>query len=83
VPLLRKIYGNSLRIRILICLDEKARFLDEIADFIETNEYDTHQNLKVLEEAGVVQCVDEIYSLTRNLGVPSAKLLRDFQTIRK
>ena len=82
-PFLKKLYGNSLRIRILIYLDEKARFLDEIADFIEASEYDTYQNLKVLEEAGAVQCIDEIYSLTRDLGKPAVDMIKKLNELQK
>jgi predicted transcriptional regulator len=76
-PLTSKIFANGLRSRIIICLDDNARFFDEIVDFVEADKRAVRSNLKALEEAKVVQCIDEIYSLTRELGKPSAKFLRE------
>lgn len=78
-PLISKIFANDLRIRIILCLNEKARFFDEIVDFVEAEKYDVRQELHELEKLEVVECVDEIYSLTRLLGKPSAYFLRKIE----
>lgn len=76
-PLTSKIFANDLRVRVIIALDEKAMFLDEIASFCEASEPGVRRELSELEKLKVVQCIDEIYSLTRELGKPTAKFMRE------
>ncbi len=78
-PLARKIFANDLRVRIILCLNEKARFFDEIVNFVEADKYEVRQELRELEKLEVVECVDEIYSLTRLLGKPTAYFLRKIE----
>lgn len=75
-PLTSKIFANDLRVRIILCLDDNARFFDEIVDFVETDKTAVRRNLNALEKVKAVQCIDEIYSLTRELGKPSASFLK-------
>jgi len=82
-PMLKKIFGNDQRIRIMLCLDDNARFFDDIVEFVEGKEFDVHQDLEALKDAGVVQCVDEIYSLTPRMGVPTVGFIKDFNEIER
>jgi|GEM_PF-7079626 len=76
-PLVKGIFANDLRIRIILALDEKAMFLDEIADFCESSEPGTKRELVELEKVGAIQCIDEIYSLTHTLGAPTARFIKN------
>ena len=76
-PLMDKIFANELRMRVILALDEKAMFLDEIAGFVEASEPGVKHELAELEKVGAIQCIDEIYSLTHTLGKPTARFIKN------
>jgi len=78
MPLIKQIFANELRERIIRALGEKAMFLDELVSFTESEKFEVYKELVELEKLNVIECRDEIYMLTDKLGKPSLGLLKLF-----